>query len=109
MKIAIKDAVERLVADPSKLFIKLFEHGSMTVEFYKPGPADFQTPHTKDELYLISSGSGEFIHESDQYSFKTGDLIFVPAGDRHRFQNYTPDFGTWVIFYGREGGEMKGK
>jgi hypothetical protein len=23
----------------------------------------------------------------------------------HRFENFTDDFGTWVIFYGPEGGE----
>jgi len=25
----------------------------------------------------------------------------------HRFENFTDDFATWVIFYGEEGGESK--
>ena len=37
--------------------------------------------------------------------FDTGDAIFVPAGAVHRFEDFTDDFGTWVIMYGREGGE----
>ena len=32
-------------------------------------------------------------------------LIFVPAGIEHRFENFTDDFSTWVIFYGPAGGE----
>jgi len=31
--------------------------------------------------------------------------LFVPAGIEHRFENFTSDFATWVIFYGKEGGE----
>jgi hypothetical protein len=26
----------------------------------------------------------------------------------HRFEDFTHDFGTWVIFYGPEGGEQPG-
>ena len=31
--------------------------------------------------------------------------MFVPAGVEHRFENFTEDFKTWVIFYGGDGGE----
>lgn len=34
-----------------------------------------------------------------------GDLLFVPAGVVHRFEEFTDDFATWVMFYGPEGGE----
>jgi hypothetical protein len=29
----------------------------------------------------------------------------VPAGKAHRFENFTPDFATWVVFWGPQGGE----
>ena len=32
-------------------------------------------------------------------------LLFVKAGHEHRFENFTDDFATWVIFYGPDGGE----
>jgi hypothetical protein len=35
----------------------------------------------------------------------TGDFIFVGAGEPHRFEELSPDFETWVILYGPEGGE----
>jgi hypothetical protein len=31
----------------------------------------------------------------------------VPAGVEHRFEEFSGDFGTWVIFYGPEGGEKR--
>ena len=37
--------------------------------------------------------------------FGPGDLIFVPAGAEHRFEDFSDDLETWVAFYGPEGGE----
>jgi mannose-6-phosphate isomerase-like protein (cupin superfamily) len=36
---------------------------------------------------------------------KKGDALFVPATMKHHFENFSEDFATWVIFYGKEGGE----
>ena len=107
MKIALSDAILKLAETDDKQFVKLFEHGSMSVEYYQPRLVDLQTPHKQDELYIIAAGSGEFVKENDRYHFKTGDLFFVPAGAVHWFENFTEDFATWVIFYGRNGGEIE--
>jgi hypothetical protein len=32
-------------------------------------------------------------------------VVFVAAGEHHRFVNFSGDFSTWVVFYGPEGGE----
>jgi hypothetical protein len=32
----------------------------------------------------------------------------VAAGVQHRFEEFSDDFATWVIFYGPEGGEQGG-
>tara|TARA_R110002073_G_scaffold49320_2_gene131727 strand:- start:169 stop:279 length:111 start_codon:yes stop_codon:yes gene_type:complete len=32
-------------------------------------------------------------------------MIFVEAGAEHRFENFSEDFSTWVVFWGAEGGE----
>jgi hypothetical protein len=37
--------------------------------------------------------------------FKVGDVIFVEAHTERRFETFTEDFETWVIFWGTEGGE----
>lgn len=86
-------------------FIELFQHGSLSVELYKPDVTDNQTPHTRDEVYVIISGSGMFLNGEKTVEFQAGDFLFVPAGIEHRFINFTADFSTWVIFYGPVGGE----
>jgi mannose-6-phosphate isomerase-like protein (cupin superfamily) len=53
----------------------------------------------------VARGSGTFANGDRRHSFSAGDVLFVPAGVPHRFADFTDDFGTWVIFYGPEGGE----
>ncbi len=86
-------------------FINLFSHGSLLVEYYKPDRIDRQQPHARDEVYVITSGTGTFELAGLQMAVKPGDLLFVPAGVAHRFGPFTDDFATWVLFYGPEGGE----
>lgn len=80
-------------------------HGSMRVGLYAPRGQDAQQPHTQDELYIIVSGSGEFVKADERRAFKPGDVLFVEAGVVHRFENFTDDFSTWVVFWGPQGGE----
>ncbi|MFT5765663.1 MAG: mannose-6-phosphate isomerase-like protein (cupin superfamily), partial [Saprospiraceae bacterium] len=42
-----------------------------------------------------------------RHIFEAGDVLFVPAGVAHRFEKFTEDFATWVIFYGPKGGEVE--
>ena len=77
----------------------------MSVEIYRPAKTDLQTPHVQDELYVVISGSGDFLNNGKRVSFQPGDVLFAPAGADHRFENFTENFATWVIFYGPSGGE----
>ncbi len=86
-------------------FITLLSSGSLEVELYIPDGVDKQSPHEKDELYVVISGTGTFAREGDTYTFGPHDVLFVPAGQEHRFIDFTDDFKTWVIFYGPKGGE----
>jgi mannose-6-phosphate isomerase-like protein (cupin superfamily) len=99
MKISPADAL-RSLKDSKKLFTELFRRDTLSVEIYKPDRVDLQNPHDQDELYIIIAGSGDFLYEQEIIPFKTGDFLFVPAGVVHRFQNFTEDFSTWVIFFG---------
>ena len=104
MKINPKHALQELAKHDSP-FLTLFEHGTLGVEIYKPEKVDLQQPHTRDEVYVVVSGTGEFLNGDVRTTFEPGDFLFVPAGVEHRFENFTDDFSTWVIFYGPEGGE----
>lgn len=101
-----RDALASLEGHNEK-FKELFKHGSLVVEIYKPNGEDLQTPHTRDELYIVISGTGMFKNGDSVDEFGPHDVLFVPAGVDHRFIDFTDDFATWVFFYGPEGGESK--
>jgi mannose-6-phosphate isomerase-like protein (cupin superfamily) len=103
---SIADAVKQLQKETDKKFTVLMQHGCMQIEYFAPDKIDTQTPHTQDEIYVITSGTSNFYRDGETISCKTGDVIFVPAGMEHRFVNFSDDFATWVIFYGPQGGEM---
>lgn len=82
-----------------------FEHGTLTVKVYAPRGTDPQQPHTRDEAYVVISGSGAFVHGERRDPFGPGDFLFAAAGVAHRFEDFSDDFAVWVLFYGPEGGE----
>lgn len=98
-------ALARLSEVTGRRFLRVFQHGSLEVEIYKPIRVDLQKPHTRDEVYIVISGSGLFINGNVQHPFQAGEVLFVQAGVEHRFVNFTEDFSTWALFYGAEGGE----
>ncbi len=103
-------ALQRLAETKDACFITLFEHGTLQVEIYQPRGAngelvDPQSPHTRDELYVVANGIGFFFNGETREPVQAGDLLFVAAGVPHRFEEFTENFATWVMFYGPEGGE----
>ena len=91
---------------PTRRFHYPVQHGSMRIGVYAPDGEDSQTPHAQDEIYIIASGTGVFVKGEERRPFKPQDAIFVEAGMPHRFEEFSEDFSTWVIFWGPQGGEM---
>ena len=90
---------------------QMMEYGSMNLRYYAPRGKDEQTPHDQDELYIVVAGQGVFaIGETkaslERQPFRVGDVLFAPAGLVHRFENFSDDFATWVVFWGPKGGEL---
>lgn len=98
-------ALQRLAQDSDQDFAVLFAHGTLVLEIYRPRGTDAQTPHARDEVYVVIAGCGHFINDGVRHAFSAGDSIFVAAGVEHRFETFSDDFATWVIFYGPQGGE----
>ena len=84
---------------------QLVAHGSMRLLYYAPRASDPQKPHTQDELYVVTEGNGTFFCDGRRERFAAGDVLFAPAGAEHRFEDFSENFGTWVVFYGPKGGE----
>jgi len=98
------DAVSKIREGIPSAFV--LEHGTLQVKMYRPQKQDPQKPHARDELYFIAAGAGRFVNGGDRHAFGPGDVLFVPAGVVHRFEEFSDDFCTWVVFYGPEGGEQ---
>jgi mannose-6-phosphate isomerase-like protein (cupin superfamily) len=90
---------------PGNLAVPIFSHGSLVVELYTPVGSDPQRPDTRDEVYFVTRGHGCFFDGEQRHSVQAGSFLFVPAGQIHRFEEFSADFVVWVVFYGPEGGE----
>ncbi|MDQ3473884.1 MAG: cupin domain-containing protein [Acidobacteriota bacterium] len=104
----VSDALTQLPSPEGKRFATIFEHGTLAVEIYAPRGTDPQQPHTRDEVYFVAGGTGEYICGESRQAFGPTDLLFAAAGVVHRFENFTDDLTVWVLFYGPEGGERDG-
>lgn len=92
-------ALDKLHAETDNTCLGLFKRGSLEVEIYQPVGHDPQQPHWCDELYVVISGTGYFRNGDTRHPFRPNDLMFVPAGVTHRFEEFSDDFATWVIFF----------
>ncbi len=102
--LTLAEAMARLGDRPER-FVELLAHGTLSIEIYAPRGVDPQQPHSRDEVYVVACGSGEFQCGERRQRFGPGDLLFVPAHVPHRFERFTDDLAVWVMFYGPEGGE----
>ncbi|HEX6292607.1 MAG TPA: cupin domain-containing protein [Herpetosiphonaceae bacterium] len=103
--IAIAEALQHLPGPDDERSALLFEHGTLQVKVYAPRGTDPQTPHTRDEIYVVMQGSGVFYNGQTRRPFAPGDFLFAPAGTLHRFEDFSDDFAVWVMYFGPEGGE----
>jgi mannose-6-phosphate isomerase-like protein (cupin superfamily) len=112
MKASISQALARPPGAPTSTypegapFVRMMAGGSMSVEVYAPKGTDLQQPHAQDELYFIHTGTGQLVINGQRFDANAGDAFFVAAGVEHRFENFSQDFVTWVVFYGPQGGEQ---
>ena len=103
----MSDALAQLPGPAGKRFATIFERGSLMLEIYAPRGTDSQSPHTRDEIYFVAAGRGDYVCGEERHEFGPTDVLFAAAGSKHRFENFTDDLVVWVIFYGPEGGEGK--
>ncbi|MGI5486765.1 cupin domain-containing protein [Microtetraspora malaysiensis] len=71
------------------------------------GGVDDQSPHTEDEIYVVTRGRARMVATSGEVEVGPGAVIFVPAGEEHRFVDITEDLALLVVFgpaYGSRGG-----
>lgn len=98
-QITLEDAIARLGKQRQQIFTDLMKKGTMQVQYYAPEKTRVLQPRQQDEIFVIASGFTTFYRNGERLSCRAGDVLFVPAGMEHRFENYTDDFATWVVLY----------
>ncbi|HEY2977501.1 MAG TPA: cupin domain-containing protein [Burkholderiaceae bacterium] len=86
----------------------VLKQGTCDVKLAMPVPPNNQDPHTQDEIYVVVAGRGVLLHDGQRDAFEAGDLLFVAAGVAHRFEDFSSDLAVWRVFYGAQGGELRG-
>ncbi|HEX6498256.1 MAG TPA: cupin domain-containing protein [Micromonosporaceae bacterium] len=62
------------------------------------GGVDDQGIHTEDEVYVVVTGRARIVAGGDEAQVGPGSVIFVPAGEAHRFVDITEDLRLLVVF-----------
>ena len=74
------------------------DHLSLGTYSVPAGGLDDQGPHTEDEIYVVRSGRATLVTDSGTAKVGPGQVIFVPAGETHRFTEITEDLTVIVVF-----------
>jgi mannose-6-phosphate isomerase-like protein (cupin superfamily) len=86
--IEAEEAQERLPESQQERSIALFQHGTLN---------DPQIPHSRNEIYVVIRGAGDFVCAGERRKFGPHDFLFVPAGVEHRFENFSNDRGVGLL------------
>jgi mannose-6-phosphate isomerase-like protein (cupin superfamily) len=62
------------------------------------GGLDDQTPHTEDEVYVVQRGRARLVADSGSVHVGPGSVVYVPAGESHRFTDIAEDLAILVLF-----------
>jgi mannose-6-phosphate isomerase-like protein (cupin superfamily) len=62
------------------------------------GGADDQSPHAEDEIYVVTAGQARIATPQGVADVGPGSVVFVPAGEEHRFVDVTEDLALLVVF-----------
>lgn len=62
------------------------------------GGTDPQEPHTEDEVYVVTRGRARLWTPGLTVDVAPGSVVFVPAGEEHRFVDVAEDLTVIVVF-----------
>jgi mannose-6-phosphate isomerase-like protein (cupin superfamily) len=62
------------------------------------GGTDDQTPHSEDEVYVVTGGRAKIWSPDATADVAPGSVIFVPADEEHRFIDVAADLSLLVVF-----------
>lgn len=94
------EALARARGGDDGVYAVLVTRTDVELGYYAPVKVDRQQPHSRDEIYVVACGRGEFELDGESRPVRAGDALVVPAGVPHRFHGFSDDFAAWVVFVG---------
>lgn len=95
----VSDVLERR-RESGQLYLEFLSASTMSVGVYtlSTDTCDPQQPHTEDEIYYVLSGRGQIRVGDEDFEVKPESVIFVAAGEEHRFHSIIEDLRLLVVF-----------
>jgi mannose-6-phosphate isomerase-like protein (cupin superfamily) len=86
---------------PVPTYVEQFRVPDLSVGTYTIPVAgiDEQEPHAEDEVYVVTAGRGRLWTPDLTVDAAPGSVLFVPAGEPHRFVDVTEAL-TLLVFFG---------
>ena len=72
------------------------------------GGVDDQTPHAEDEIYVVWRGRARLETPEGSVPVSPGSVVYVPAGETHRFVEIQEDLALLVLFAPPYGSRKRG-
>jgi mannose-6-phosphate isomerase-like protein (cupin superfamily) len=100
MEVSTLADLTRATRESGTRFHEFLRSDSLSAGMYvlPGGDVDDQVPHREDEIYVVISGTGRITIEGREHEVGPGSVIFVAAGDEHRFHGFTGDLEILVVF-----------
>ncbi|MBS1723612.1 MAG: cupin domain-containing protein [Armatimonadetes bacterium] len=86
--------------DGGKPYLEFLRAPSMSMGLYvlPAGSTDGQSPHSEDEVYVVTAGRSKFVCDDATVDVQPGSILFVPALANHRFFEIAEDLSILVFF-----------
>src|SRR5438128_3884918 len=95
-------AARKLKPAEGQRSVTVFRDGDVEVKFAAHPTSGPQVPHTRDEFYIVASGTARYRWEGGETMVGPGDIMFAAAHTPHGYDQFSENFSVWVVFYGPE-------
>ena len=97
---------ERSEAAEFHRWVEHFRVPALSVGTYRivAGGTDDQQPHGEDEIYVVQAGRARLVAGDASVAVGPGSVVYVPAGEVHRFVDVSEELEVLVVFVPAESG-----
>ena len=94
------EEIQRRQAGSLKLYLEFLRVATLSAGLYvlPAGSIDPQKPHKEDELYYVIRGKARMRVGTEDREVSEGSIIFVEAGQEHRFYDIVEELAVLVFF-----------